>query len=200
VAGEPIETFVERRVFEPLGMKDTGFLPDPELRPRIAPTEVDAWRGRTVHGEVHDENTWAMGGIAGHAGLFSTAPDLARWAQMLLNGGVFEHRRIVSRETIETFRKRFGLPESTRALGFDTKSAEGSSAGDWFSPDSYGHLGFTGTSIWVDPQRELFVILLTNRVYPTRENILIREARPAVANAVVEGLVESGVEALAIER
>lgn len=189
VAGEELEAFVRRRVFEPLGMKATMYRPAAELRQRIAPTERDPWRGRVVHGEVHDENAFALGGVAPHAGLFGTAGDLARFAQMILNGGVFEHHRIVSRETVERFTRLAGVPESTRALGWDTKSPEGSSAGDLFSPNSFGHTGFTGTSLWIDPERELFVILLTNRVHPTRENQLIREARPAVADAVVRGLV-----------
>jgi beta-N-acetylhexosaminidase len=191
VAGQPLDTFVRERVFEPLGMRDTMFNPPAELRPRIAPTELDPWRGRVVQGEVHDENAFAMGGVAPHAGLFSTAGDLARFAQMLLNGGVLDGRRIVSRETMGRFTHRAGIPSSDRALGWDMKSAEGSSAGTLFSPRSFGHTGFTGTSIWIDPERQLFVILLTNRVHPTRENQLIREARPAVADAVVRALADS---------
>ncbi|MFL6201341.1 MAG: serine hydrolase domain-containing protein [Thermoanaerobaculia bacterium] len=185
VAGQPLETFVQERVLGPLGMKDTMYRPPPGLLPRIAPTEFDPWRGRLVHGEVHDENAFAMGGIAPHAGLFGTAGDLARFAQMLLNGG------IVSRETIALFTRKAGIPGSDRALGWDTKSAEGSSAGTLFSPNSFGHTGFTGTSIWIDPERGLYVILLTNRVHPTRENNLIREARPAVADAVVRAYSRS---------
>jgi serine-type D-Ala-D-Ala carboxypeptidase len=187
-AGQPLEAFVRERVLGPLGMLNTMFRPPPELWPRIAPTEFDPWRGRLVQGEVHDENAFAMGGVAPHAGLFGTAADLARLAQMLLNGGVLDGRRIVSRETIELFTRRAGIPGSDRALGWDTKSAEGSSAGTLFSPRSFGHTGFTGTSIWIDPERRLYVILLTNRVHPTRENNLIREARPAVADAVVRAL------------
>ncbi len=191
VAGQPFDEFVRERVFEPLAMTDTLYRPGDDLLPRIAPTELDAWRGRVVRGEVHDENAFALGGIAPHAGLFSTAGDLSRFVQMLLNGGVLEHHRIVSRETVELFTRRAGgVADSTRALGWDTKSPEHSTAGSLFSPDSFGHTGFTGTSIWVDPERELFVILLTNRVHPTRENQLIREARPAVADAVVKALVE----------
>ena len=188
VASQPLEAFTHERVFEPLGMHDTMFRPPAELLPRIAPTENDPWRGRVVRGEVHDENAFAMGGVAPHAGLFSTAGDLARLAQMLLNEGVLDGRRIVSRETVELFTRKAGIPDSDRAIGWDTKSAEGSSAGTLFSPRSFGHTGFTGTSIWIDPERQLFVILLTNRVYPTRENQLIREARPAVADAVVRAL------------
>ena len=198
VAGQPMDVFLEKRVYGPLGMKDTGFLPDDDLLERIAPTEDDPWRGYMVRGEVHDENAHALGGIAPHAGLFSTATDLARFLQMILNGGVFEHQRVVSREIVETWTRRAGVPGSDRAIGWDTKSAENSSAGRYFSPDSFGHLGYTGTSMWVDPQRDLFVILLTNRVHPTRENNLIRQARPAVADAVVEALeaplVQVGLE------
>jgi CubicO group peptidase (beta-lactamase class C family) len=188
IAGRPFETLVRERVLDPLGMRNTLFRPPAELRPRIAPTETDPWRGRMVQGEVHDENAFAMGGVAPHAGLFSTASDLARFAQMMLNGGTLDGQRIVSRETIDLFTRRAGIPDSDRALGWDTKSAEGSSAGTLFSPRSFGHTGFTGTSIWIDPERRLYVILLTNRVYPTRENNLIREARPAVADAVVRAV------------
>ncbi len=188
VAGESLDAFVRRRVFEPLGMRDTRFRPGPELLARIAPTEDDPGRGRVLRGEVHDENAHALGGVAPHAGLFSTAGDLARFAQMMLYGGVFEHQRLFSRATMETFTAKAGVPGSDRALGWDTKSPEGSSAGSLFSPRSYGHTGFTGTSIWIDPDRELFVILLTNRVHPTRDNTLIRQVRPAVADAVVRAL------------
>jgi len=187
-AGRPFETFVRKRVLDPLGMHNTLFRPPAALRPRIAPTEIDPWRGRLIQGEVHDENAFALGGVAPHAGLFATAPDLARFARMLLNGGALHGRRIVSPETLALFTRRAGIPGSDRALGWDTKSAEGSSAGTLFSPRSFGHTGFTGTSIWIDPDRQLAVILLTNRVYPTRENNLIREARPAVADAVVRAL------------
>ena len=192
IAGLPLEAFVRARVFAPLGMRDTQFRPSLELRPRIAPTEVDPWRGRLIHGEVHDENAFALGGVAPHAGLFGTAGDLARFAQMLLDGGTFEGRRIVSLETVALFTRRAGIPGSDRALGWDTKSAEGSSAGTLFSSRSFGHTGFTGTSLWIDPERKVFVILLTNRVHPTRENNLIREVRPAVADAVVRVLTSPG--------
>jgi CubicO group peptidase (beta-lactamase class C family) len=187
-SGRPFEDLVRERVLDPLGMRDTMFRPPAELRSQSAPTELDPWRGRMVQGEVHDENAFALGGVAPHAGLFATASDLARFAQMMLNGGTLDGHHIVSRETIDLFTRRAGIPDSDRALGWDTKSAEGSSAGTLFSPRSFGHTGFTGTSIWIDPERQLYVILLTNRVYPTRENNLIREARPAVADAVVRAL------------
>lgn len=190
-AGQSLEAFVRERVLSPLRMHETMFRPPPELLPRTAPTEFDPWRGRLAHGEVHDENAFAMGGAAPHAGLFGTAGDLARFARMLLGGGVLEGRRVVSRETVELFTRRAGIPDSDRALGWDTKSAEGSSAGILFSPRSYGHTGFTGTSLWIDPERRIFMVLLTNRVHPTRENNLIREARPAVADAVARALLAS---------
>lgn len=186
--GRPLDVFAHEKVFEPLGMRRTLFRPPAALWPRIAPTENDPWRRRMVRGEVHDENAFAMGGVAPHAGLFSTAGDLARFAQTMLNGGVLDGHRIVSRETVEIFTRRAGVPDSDRALGWDTRSAEGSSAGTLFSPRSFGHTGFTGTSLWIDPDRQLYVILLTNRVHPTRENNLIREVRPAVADAVVRVL------------
>lgn len=191
ITGRPLEGFVEERVLAPLSMRDTMFCPPPSLRERIAPTELDSWRGRFLRGEVHDENTWAMGGSAPHAGLFGTAGDLARFARLFLAGGTLERgdgRRLLSRETIELFTRRAGVPDSDRALGWDTKSAQGSSAGTLLSPRSFGHTGFTGTSLWIDPERGLFLILLTNRVHPTRDNPLIREVRPAVADAVARAL------------
>jgi len=200
VSGQPLEVFVQERVFEPLAMNDTLYVPGHDLVPRIAPTEFDTWRGRLIQGEVHDENAFALGGIAPHAGLFSTAGDLARFCQMLLNGGVLEHHRIVSRETVELFTSRAGRDDSMRALGWDTRSQEKSSAGRYFSPGSFGHTGFTGTSIWIDPERDLFVVLLTNRVNPTRENQLIREARPAVADAAVLALVDDGIVRVGLDR
>jgi CubicO group peptidase (beta-lactamase class C family) len=171
-------------------MRDTGFMPVASLLERIAPTEIDPWRGRLLRGEVHDENAFALGGIAPHAGLFGTALDLARFAQMLLNGGVYAQHRIVSRETLERFTRRAGIPDSSRALGWDTPSS-GSSSGTLFSPRSFGHTGFTGTSLWIDPDRQLFVILLTNRVHPTRDNnTLPKTVRAAVADAVVRALAQ----------
>ncbi len=200
VAGRPLDVIARERILGPLGMRDTGFKPPPALFPRIAPTEQDPWRGRLVLGEVHDENAFAMGGIAPHAGLFGTAPDLARFAQMILNGGVFENRRIVSRATVERFTRRVAVPGSTRALGWDTASDDAglrssqpgtpgySSCGSLFSARSFGHTGFTGKSLWIDPERKLFVVLLTNRVHPTRENDQIRQVRSSVADGIVRAL------------
>jgi CubicO group peptidase (beta-lactamase class C family) len=194
VSGVPLDRFVARRVLEPLGMRDTLFRPPTDLLARIPPTERDdEWRKRVVHGEVHDENAFAMGGIAPHAGLFSTAPDLARFAQMMVSRGRYKGRPIVERSTVRLFTQRAGIvPGSGRALGWDTKSAQGSTAGTLFSPSSFGHTGFTGTSLWVDPERKLYLVLLTNRIHPTRENRKIVEVRPAVADAAVRAIERSG--------
>jgi CubicO group peptidase (beta-lactamase class C family) len=140
-----------------------------------------------VHGEVHDENAAGLGGVAPHAGLFGTAPDLARFAQMLLNGGVFEQRRYVSRETVERFTARAGVPDSSRALGWDTRCRPRPPARCCRRAPSDTRASPGPRCGW-DPQRNLFVILLTNRVHPTRDNNLIRQARPAVADAVVKAL------------
>jgi beta-N-acetylhexosaminidase len=191
VAAQDLRSFVEQRILQPLGMRDTGYLPPASLKPRIAPTEFDPWRGRLVHGEVHDENASSMGGVAPHAGLFGTASDLARFAQTMLNGGVLEHRRLVSRAVVERFTQPAGIPGSSRALGWDTPSGR-SSAGDWLSARSFGHTGFTGTSLWIDPERKLFLVILTNRVHPTRTNDAIRDVRRAAADAVVQALVDPG--------
>ncbi len=188
VSGADLNSFAKSRLFEPLKMRDTGFKPPESLKSRIAPTEFDKeWRKRLVWGEVHDENAAGLGGVAPHAGLFGTAPDLARFATMLLSGGVFENRRYVAPSTLAQFTTRAGVPESSRALGWDTPS-ENSSAGTLMSKRAFGHTGFTGTSMWMDPETGVFVILLTNRVHPTRENNQIREARPQVADAVMRGL------------
>jgi len=164
VSGEPLDKFLTRRVFEPLGMNETMYRPADSLKYRIAPTEVTPPRGYPLRGEVHDENAYALGGVAGHAGLFSTAADLSVFAQMMLNGGEYNGVQIVSKPTVDLFVSRaFGH----RALGWDT--AEGDyGSGRYLGPTAYGHTGFTGTSMWIDPEREMFVILLTNRVHAAR--------------------------------
>ena len=190
VSGQGLDEFLRERVWDRLRMHDTGFRPAEALRDRIAPTEVDAvFRNTHVHGVVHDENAYAMGGVAGHAGLFSTITDLAVLAQTLLDGGRVtgcEREdsdgggericaagargpvRLVSEETVRAFTRRFDS-QASRALGWDTPG-DRSSAGDYFTPAAFGHTGFTGTSIWIDPELDMFVVLLTNRVNPTRDN------------------------------
>ena len=134
-----------------------------------------------------------MGGVAPHAGLFGTAADLGVFCQALLNGGVYNHRRIVKRSTLEAFTRRQAQPSgSTRALGWDTPSPKGS-AGGKLSRQSYGHTGFTGTSLWIDPQRRLFIVFLTNRVHPSRENRAIQAARRQVADTVAEAVDKMGI-------
>jgi CubicO group peptidase (beta-lactamase class C family) len=187
ITGKTLDLVADELVFRPLGMTATQFSPAAELKPRIAATEIDSSRGGLMHGVVHDENAWAMGGVAGHAGLFSTARDVALFAQMMLNGGTLNGVRILRPETIARWTARQGA-ESSRAIGWDTPS-RGSSAGRYFSPRSFGHTGFTGTSIWLDPEKDLFVILLTNRVNPTRVNNRIGALRRAVADLVQESVV-----------
>ena len=189
ITGDSLDGFTARSVFAPLGMRDTRFRPDPSLRPRIAATERDSARGGLIWGEVHDPNAWALGGVAGHAGLFSSARDMAIFAQMLLNGGEYGGVRILRPETVA----RWTAPEypgSSRALGWDTPSGS-SSAGHYFGPRSFGHTGYTGTSIWVDPERGLFIILLTNRVNPTSENQKHVALRRAVADAVQGAILDA---------
>jgi CubicO group peptidase (beta-lactamase class C family) len=188
ITGTPLDRFLEERVFGPLGMRDTGFNPPASVHDRVAPTEIQEFRGGKVHGEVHDENAWAMGGVAGHAGLFSTALDLSVFARMMLGGGEVDGVRILRPETIARWTARQGRG-STRALGWDTPSPRGS-AGRYFSARSFGHTGFTGTSIWLDPEKGVYVILLSNRVNPTRENSRIGGVRTAVADAVQESILD----------
>ena len=188
VSGRSLGDLFREQIFLPLGMSTTMFNPPKSLLKRIAPTELDQkLRKRTVHGQAHDENAYVMGGESAHAGLFATAGDLAAFCQMMLNGGIYGHQRLLRRSTMEEFTRRQGPGDSTRALGWDTASPE-SSSGHFLSSRTYGHTGFTGTSIWIDPAKELFVVLLTNRVHPTRENEAIRQLRPRVADAVVEAL------------
>ena len=188
VTGKNLEELAKEELLDPLEMHDAMYRPPASLRSRIAPTEVDPWRGRLVHGEVHDENAFGLGGVAPHAGLFATARSLGAFAQMMLNGGAYGGRRLLKPETIELFTRRANLVTgSSRALGWDTPS-QPSSSGTHFSASSYGHTGFTGTSLWIDPERELFAILLTNRVHPTRENPKIFELRPAFHDAVMEAM------------
>jgi len=205
VTGERLDRYLQVHLFRPLGMRDTRYLPPVSWRSRIAPTEVDTtYRHRLVRGEAHDENAAAMGGISGHAGLFSTAPNLVKFAQLMLRTlrGESSSRRartrtsrgdvevhlpggFVDSATVALFTQVQNPALSSRALGWDTPSA-GSSAGARLSPQAFGHTGFTGTSLWIDPVQDLFVILLTNRVHPSRRDEQILEVRPRVADLAVE--------------
>jgi beta-N-acetylhexosaminidase len=188
LTGRTLDELANSDIFKPLGMSETMFRPPKKLWPSIAPTEFDAnFRKRLVQGEVHDENAFAIGGVSGHAGLFSTAPDLAGFCQMLLNGGVYAHQRILRRATVAQFTTPQNLSGGTRTLGWAVPT-EGGSSGHYFSAHSFGHTGYTGTSIWIDPDRQSFVVLLTNRVHPTRENQKIAQVRPALHDAVMQAL------------
>jgi beta-glucosidase-like glycosyl hydrolase/CubicO group peptidase (beta-lactamase class C family) len=188
LTGKTLDQLARENIFTPMGMSHTMFLPAKSLWPKIAPTEVDNnLRHRLVQGEVHDENAYSIGGVSGHAGLFSTAPDLAAFCQMELNGGVYAHRRIVRRATIAQFTVPQELSKNTRTLGWVVPS-EGGFTGQYYGPHSFSHTGFTGTSIYIDPDRQLFVVLLTNRVNPTRENMKIAKVRPALHDAVIQAL------------
>ncbi|MGQ0537752.1 MAG: serine hydrolase domain-containing protein [Gemmatimonadaceae bacterium] len=183
-SGMPLDRFAELRIFAPLGMSDTRFRPDSSLRSRIAPTEIDPWRQRHLRGEVHDENAYALGGVSGHAGLFGCAHDLAQLARAYLNGGSLGGSRIWSARTIELFTRPADSRLSHRALGWETANGS-NSAGRYMSAKAFGHTGFTGTSMWIDPENDVFVILLTNRVNPTRENRRIGAVRSALADSVM---------------
>lgn len=164
VTGQGLDVFLHERVFAPLGMVNTFFKPADSVKSRVAPTEVSPPRGYPLKGEVHDENAYALGGVAGHAGLFSTASDLSIFAQMILEGGEYKGVRIVSDSTVKLFTTRAA---GSRALGWAMADGQWGS-GRFMSEGSFGHVGYTGTSLWIDPDREMFVILLTNRVHAAR--------------------------------
>ena len=186
-AGLALDLFARQEIFTPLGMAHTRFNPPPEWKPRIPPTEDDrTFRKRIIQGEVNDENASVMGGVAGHAGVFAPAIDIARFAECMLRGGA----PILKPETVQLFTRRVESPAgSSCALGWDTPSPPASS-GTHFSAASFGHLGFTGTSLWIDPARQLSVTLLTNRTWPNRMSQAIRQVRPLVHDAIVEALAE----------
>jgi len=188
LTGEPLDRLAHDTIFEPLAMSDSTFNPAAKLREEIAPTEDgNEFRKGLMQGEVNDGNAWAMGGVAGHAGLFSTAPDIAAFAQMMLNGGIYAHERMLRRAAVTEFTTPVVIGGTPRALGWDVPTAD-SSSGKYFSSSAYGHLGFTGTSLWIDPVRDVFVVLLTNRVHPSAANDKIRKVRPEAHDAVMEAL------------
>jgi CubicO group peptidase (beta-lactamase class C family) len=163
------------------------FKPPSSLKPSIAPTEFDPWRGRRLVGEVHDENGWALGAVAGHTGLFGTAEAVGDFARAILHGLADGDRSVGTKETVRRFVTRFADVPGSRALGWDTMLPT-SSCGTKISPTAFGHTGFTGTSLWIDPVRRIYVVFLTNRVNPTRENNKIQKVRPALHDAVIDAL------------
>jgi serine-type D-Ala-D-Ala carboxypeptidase len=185
IAGESLDVFCRREVFSPLAMANTTFNPAADTRAQIPPTADDrTFRKRIIQGEVQDENASILGGVAGHAGLFSTAADLARFAHAMLHGG----RPILSPETGAVFTRRESAPPGTsRALGWDTPSSP-SQSGKYFGPSAFGHLGYTGTSLWIDPERKLSITLLTNRTWPDCSSQAIKQVRPRFHDAVIDAL------------
>ena len=208
ITGMPLDQFLATRVWQPLHLTDmrfnplasepipadsactVAFRPDNPLLARIAVTEIDTvYRHTHVHGIVHDENACALGGVAGHAGLFASVRDVAAFSQMLLNGGQYAGVRLIQPTTVARWTARQS-PHSSRAIGWDTPEGR-SSAGHFFSTRSFGHTGFTGTSIWIDPERGVFVVLLTNRVDPTRANLRHEALRRDVADAVQSAILDA---------
>jgi CubicO group peptidase (beta-lactamase class C family) len=204
-AADSIDLFCQREIFGPLMMAHATFNPPADLRPQIPPTADErkharTFRNRIIQGEVQDENAHVLGGVAGHAGLFSTAEDLARFANAMLQcgagscdeglcgAGTPARAGVVCPETVELFTRRESSPAGTsRALGWDTPSSP-SQSGKYFGPRSFGHLGYTGTSLWIDPDRQLSITLLTNRTWPDCSNQAIKQVRPALHDAIIEAL------------
>jgi serine-type D-Ala-D-Ala carboxypeptidase len=189
LASEPLDLFCQREIFGPLGMARTTFNPPAAWRQQVPPSADDkTFRKRIIQGEVQDENASVLRGVAGHAGLFSAARDVAIFAQAMLNGGA----PILRPETVALFTRRGTSPAGTsRALGWDTPSPP-SQSGQYLSPASFGHLGYTGTSLWIDPDRRLSITLLTNRTWPDCSNQAIKEVRPRFHDAVVETIEKAG--------
>jgi CubicO group peptidase (beta-lactamase class C family) len=199
---ERLDSLLDRRLFQPLAMTSTRYLPPTSWRDRIAPTELDSWRGRVLRGEVHDENAALMDGVSGHAGLFGSAEDLLTFAEWMIDqadgraaGRMGDSAGPSDRPTVrpsvlrEFTRGQNIVPGSSRALGWDTPS-EGGSAGTLLSPASFGHTGFTGTSLWIDPEHHVAIVLLSNRVNPTRDNPRWAPVRAKIADLVMTTLFE----------
>jgi CubicO group peptidase (beta-lactamase class C family) len=189
LTGEALDTWVPRQIFQPLGLAVTCYCPPSGTHSAIPPTEIDTTlRHRCIQGLVQDENAWLLAGVAGHAGLFSNVPDLLRFAREVLDATSGNgNARLFKAETVELFAQRQCPEGSSRALGWDTPS-DISSSGQYFSPHSIGHLGFSGCSLWIDLEAGIAVALLTNRTWPDRQCQLIRQVRPAFHNAVREAL------------
>jgi len=196
ISGWTLDRFCQDRIFRPLELRSISFIDMTQLRARrlqpakemIAPTENCPWRKRIVWGEVHDENAYAMGGVAGHSGLFASARDvhrfLTRLRRCLLGRDSFLPTPLVK----EFLTRDVTVPESTHALGWDTPSSDQSSSGSYFSPNTVGHLGFTGTSLWWDLEKDCSVILLTNRIHPSRANDKIKSFRPHIHDLIMKAL------------
>lgn len=202
ISGMNLNDFCKENIFIPLDMHNTTFVPDENIKSNTAPTEYDTyWRNRLLQGEVHDETTSILGGVSGNAGLFSNATDLYKFMRVMLSNGKYynpysrglKEERMFDEITVDLFTKKNTdvIYENSRALGWDTKPLESSTkyripCGEMISENCFGHTGYTGTSVWCDKDRKIIVIILTNRVYPTRNNYMIRDIRPDIHNAAIE--------------
>ena len=191
ITGLSLDKLSSKYFYKPLKMENSYFNPSELIKGKIVPTEHDTYfRNRLLQGEVHDENAYILGGVSGHAGLFSNSEDIAKISKMFLNDGVLHGRRLLKANIINKFIKRQSS-SNDRAIGWDTPSRNGkSSAGDYFSNSTYGHLGFTGTSLWIDPKKEIIVILLSNRVHPNRNKKGIYQFRRDFHNSLMQTLGE----------
>ena len=185
VSGETLDGYFERHVAKPLRLKETRFTPPRSWRKRVAPTEIDTLRGGLVHGAVHDERAYYLGGVAAHAGLFGSARDLARFATMMLRGGTLDGARILQPSTVAQFTAYADSAFSNRGLGWQKPAGNSAWAGRFMGSRAFGHTGFTGTSMAIDPELDLYIILLSNRVNPTRNNPRITDVRRRVADLAV---------------
>ena len=192
ITGRTFSELVQSWILNPLNMKNSYFNPPVNILDVIPPTEIDnLYRNKIVKGFVHDENAFLMGGVSGHAGLFSNSYDIAKYAQTMINFGIYNGSRVFNSYSIKKTTKKQNTPYgSDYALGWDTPSIRGnSSAGDFFSKGSYGHLGFTGTSLWVDPNQKIIIILLTNRTYPTRDKLGMHKLRRDFHNEIMSTII-----------
>jgi CubicO group peptidase (beta-lactamase class C family) len=192
-AGKPLDQLLIQRVFAPLGMESTTYLPPLAFQAGIVPTAIQSERPFTLQGVVHDGNAFRLGGVTGHAGLFSTPADLAVFAQTMLNGGSYGEVQIFADTTVQRFTAR-QPGAGSRALGWDTPDGR-SSAGRFLSSRTFGHTGYTGTSIWIDPEKDLFVILLSNRTYTRATTATMLNVRIAVHEAVARAIADQPVVA-----
>ena len=186
ISGTKMDLFLKENLYGPLGMNGTMYNPPAELKKKCAPTEVDNyWRKDTVQGIVHDETACLLGGVSGNAGLFSSAPDLAVFCQMILNKGFYNGKQYIKASTIDEWTKK-QTSQSSRGLGWDTNEGGETAAWKKFSFTSIGHTGFTGTSLFIDKERDLFAIVLTNRVFPTRENNKLTKVRHIIHDSIID--------------